>query len=58
MTVIGYNQTTENRARLWNDLLEAKRSYLYYGSICKPQEKRIAEIDREFYATTLSKYVA
>jgi len=56
MTVIGYNQTMENRARLWNDLIESKRSFLYYRN--DPEKSRIAEIDKAFYAATLSKYVA
>lgn len=57
MTVIGYQLSPELRERNWKDMLEMKKSFLFFKNSSAEQERTIAEIDRELYANRLQQYV-
>lgn len=58
MNVIGNKWNQETRLVKWNDLLESRRCIKAFSRSANEQEQRMAEIDRDFYYRSLSRYVA
>ena len=57
MNVIGNNQTQELKMERWNNLLESKRSLKMFQNSLDEQERRIADVDVDYFYRTLNKYV-
>ena len=58
MTVIGMNNSPEIRAVRWSELIAARESLERFRNSSLEQERRIAEIDKDFYGRTLHSYVS
>jgi hypothetical protein len=46
-----------DRSRLWKDLIESKKSFTAFKNCTGYQERRIYELDKDFYERKLQEYV-